>query len=198
MPAREQPTYEGIDTIVLFEELAYEDVLPVRWRAATAPISEAFRRSCAEGNLKILQAATALEEHSQPEKNKQDEHSQFHADIVRLDMKVNMLLEMVGQLLAAQQPRPETMSIRFNKLGAVWTNKGTAPTANSNGMLEVFLKECVAEPLRLLGRVASVGQDGRIKVQFEPMPQAVGDLIEKLAFRRHRRQVAGARQPKNK
>jgi hypothetical protein len=190
--------YEGIDTVVLFEELAYEEVLPIRWRAATAPISDVFRRSCADGNLKILQAASALEEHAQPEKNKPDDHSQYYADIVRLDMKVNMLLEMVGQLLAAHQPRPDAMSIRFNKLGAVWHHKGAAPAVNSNGLLEVYLKECVAEPLRLLGKIASVGPDGRVKMQFDPVGQAVSDLLEKLAFRRHRRQVAGARQPKNK
>jgi hypothetical protein len=72
------------------------------------------------------------------------------------------------------------------------------PTTNSNGLLEVYLKECVAEPLRLLGKIVSVGQDGRVKMQFDPVGQAVADLLEKLAFRRHRRQVAGARQPKNK
>src|SRR5438105_5226056 len=129
--------YEGIDTVVLFEELAYEDVLPLRWRAATAQVSEAFRRSCMDGNLKILQAAAALEDHGQPEKNKPDDHSQYHADIVRLDMKINLLLEMVGQLLAANQPRPDFMPVRFNKLGAVWTHKGTPPVVNSNGLLEV-------------------------------------------------------------
>jgi len=190
--------YEGIDTVVLFEELAYEDVLPLRWRAATAPVSDTFRRSCMDGNLKILQAAAALEDHGQPEKNKPDDHLQYHADIVRLDMKINLLLEMVGQLLAAHQPRPESMSIRFNKVGAVWSHQGTPPIANSNGLLEVYLKECVAEPLRLLGRIASVGQDGRVKMQFDPVGQSVADLLEKLAFRRHRRQVAGVRQPKNK
>jgi len=191
--------YEGIDTIVLFEELAYEDILPLRWRAATSPVSDAFRRSCTEGNLKILQAAAALEEHGQPEKNKPDDHSQYHADIVRLDMKINLLLEMVGQLLAVNQPRPEAMPVRFNKLGAVWTHKATpVPVASTNGLLEVYLKECVAEPLRMIGRIASVGQDGRVKMQFYPVGQAVADLLEKLAFRRHRRQVAGVRQPKNK
>ncbi len=190
--------YEGIDTIVLFEELAYEDILPLRWRAASGQVSEVFRRSCDEGNLKILQAAAAIEEHVQPEKSKADDHSQYHADIVRMDMKINLLLDMVGQLLAAQQPRPDAMSIRFNKLGAVWQHKGTPPTLQAAGLLEIYLRECVAEPLRLIGQVVSIGQDGRVKIKFDPMGQVVSDLIEKLAFRRHRRQVAGARQPKNK
>jgi hypothetical protein len=32
-------------------------------------------------------------------------------------------------------------------------------------------------------------------VRFLPPGEAVSDLLEKLAFRRHRRQVAGSRQP---
>ena len=186
--------YEGLDTVVLFEELAYEDILPVRWRAASGAISDVYRRSCAESNLKILQAAAVLEEHGQPEKA--DEHMQHHADIVRLDMKVNLLLEMVGQLLAANQPRPEPMSVCFNTLGAVWQHQGTVPVANSLGVLEVYLRECVVDPLRMVGRVMSVAQDARVKMKFDPPGDAVSDLIEKLAFRRHRRQVAGVRQPR--
>ena len=29
--------YEGVDTVVLYDELAYHDVLPVQWKAAVAP-----------------------------------------------------------------------------------------------------------------------------------------------------------------
>jgi hypothetical protein len=44
--------YEGVDTIVLFEELAYEDLLPLTWRAANAPASELIKRSFADRNVK--------------------------------------------------------------------------------------------------------------------------------------------------
>ena len=29
--------YEGIDTVVLYEELAYEDVLPILWKRIVEP-----------------------------------------------------------------------------------------------------------------------------------------------------------------
>jgi hypothetical protein len=61
---------------------------------------------------------------------------------------------------------------------------------------EIYLHECLAQPLRLPGRVTNVTPDGHIKVRFAPVGEAVADLIEKLAFRRHRRQVAGSRQPR--
>jgi hypothetical protein len=60
-------------------------------------------------------------------------------------------------------------------------------------VLELHLREFIVEPLRLSGRVVGVGHEGRIKVKFDNPGEAVADLIEKLAFRRHRRQVAGAR-----
>jgi hypothetical protein len=184
--------YEGIDTIVLFEELAYEDVVPVRWRALKTPANDVIRRSCAERNLKLLQTAAALEEHGQAEK---PDESPYHADIVRLDMKLNLLLDLVGQILVVNQPRPEPMQIRFNAVGAVWQHKGPMPVEQASGVLEIYLRECIVDPLRMIGTIASVGADGRIKVTFDPPSKAVKDLIEKLAFRRHRRQIAGARHP---
>lgn len=185
--------YEGTDTVVLFEKLAYEDLVPVRWRAAKGQISDVFRRSCADRNLKLLQACAALEEHGQPEKN---EDSQYHADIVRLDMKINLLLDLVSQILIANQPRPEAMSMRFNTLGAIWEHKGALPVADTIGVLEIYLRECIVDPLRMTGKVISVSAEGRVKVKFDSPGEAVADLIEKLAFRRHRRQIAGVRNPK--
>lgn len=186
--------YEGVDTIVLFEELAYEDMLPLVWRVAGAPVSDLVKRSFVERNLKMLQACSALEEHGQPEKL--DERAPYHADIVRLDMKVNLLLDLVSQILLASHPRPDAMPVRFNALGAVWQHQGSLPGDGTHGVLELYLRECIAEPLRLSGKVMTVSNEGRIKVKFDDPSEAVADLIEKLAFRRHRRQVAGVRNTK--
>jgi Atypical PilZ domain, cyclic di-GMP receptor len=183
--------YEGVDTIVLFEELAYEDLLPVAWRESAMPITDLAKRSFFERNVKMLQACTALEEHGQPEKA--DERAPQHADIVRLDMKVNLLLDLMGKLMTSTHPRPEAMSVRFNALGAAWQHKGTLPAANGYGVLELYLRDCIVDPLRLSGRIAAVSTEGKVQVKFDNCGEAVADLIEKLAFRRHRRQVAGAR-----
>jgi hypothetical protein len=44
--------------------------------------------------------------------------------------------------------------------------------------------------------VTQVSAEGMVKVAFTPPGEATADLIEKLAFRRHRRHVAGVRQPR--
>jgi len=182
--------YEGLDTIVLYEELAYEDVVPVQWRSLPEPFNPTVVGSYADRNLRVLQALSALEEHGQIEKPDDSPHA---SDIARLDLKVNLLLDMVGQLLVASHPRPQPTSIRFNALGAVWQGAGPAPALGNQGVLEVYLRDCIAEPLRLVGRIASVTPEGRIKARFIPPGEHIADLLEKLAFRKHRRQIAGAK-----
>jgi hypothetical protein len=189
--------YEGADTIVLYEELAFQDVLPVVWRPIATPPERGLAASYDERNLRLLQAWDAMEENVPAEKQK-PEDAPYAAEIIRLDLKVNLLLDLVGRLLAADSPRPAPSPVRFNSLGALWqaTGTGALPEAGEQGIAEIYLRDCLAEPLRLAGRVTNVTPDRHIKVKFLPMGEAVSDLLEKLAFRRHRRQIAGARQPR--
>lgn len=186
--------YEGLDTVVLYEELAYEDVLPVSWRRLPEPFDPAMLGSYADRNLRVLQALSALEEHGQLEKT--DENAPHAADLMRLELKLNLLLDMMGQLLVSSHPRARPTPIRFNALGAVWHAPTPHPELGTQGVLEIHLRDCIADPLRLIGRIASVGPDGRVKLRFVNPGEHVADLMEKLAFRKHRRQIAGARHPK--
>ena len=113
--------FDGRDTIVMFDKLAYEDLLPVRWRAQTEPVSDLQAQQYSERNLRVLQACDALEEQGRLEKP--DEDSPQSADIMRLDMKLNLLLDLAAQLLAARDPGAQRVQIRLNAMGAhfVWT-----------------------------------------------------------------------------
>ncbi len=183
--------YDGSDTVILFEELAYHDILPVAWRALGDQIDSELTASYMASNVRVLQACTALQEQGPIEKP--DENAPHAADLLRIEMKVNLLLDMVGRILAANQPRPPSVAIRFNALGATFHGAAPLPRPGDQGAVEIYLRECVAEPLRLIGRVANVSSDGEVKVRFLPTGEAASDLLEKLAFRRHRRQVAGSR-----
>jgi Atypical PilZ domain, cyclic di-GMP receptor len=187
--------YDGADTVVLYEELAFQDVLPLVWRPMTTAIDRELTASFDERNLRLLQSWDAMEEHVPIEKQKLED-APYVAEILRLDLKINLLLDLVGQLLVANRPRPNAVPLRFNALGAMWRGTGTLPEAGEQGIVEIYLRDSLAEPLRMAGRVTSVTPEGGIKVKFLPMGEAVSDLLEKLAFRRHRRQIAGARQPR--
>jgi hypothetical protein len=186
--------FDGADTVVLYEELAFQDVLPVQWRPLSNPPDRDTAAGFSERNLRLLQEWDAMQEHGPVEKP--DDKAPYAADIVRLELKINLLLDLVGQILATNRPRPATVPVRFNALGAVWRAVGTLPEAGAQGVAEIYLHDCLAEPLRLPGRVTNVTPDGHIKVRFTPVGEAVADLIERLAFRRHRRQIAESRQPR--
>jgi hypothetical protein len=186
--------YDGSDTIILFEELAYQDVLPVAWRPLPDEMDPDLATSFAASNLRVLQACAALEEHSKGEKP--EENSPHSADLIRIDFKINLLLDLVGKVLTANNPRPPSQPIRFNAVGATWRVKEPPPKPGTQGALEIYLHNALAEPLRLVGRVTKVEPNGDAHLKFLPPGEATADLIEKLAFRRHRRQIADSRQPR--
>ncbi len=173
------------DTVVLYEELAYQDVLPLQWRPLPGTVDQAVAASFADRNVRLLQACAAVEEHGGSDKPDDDS-----PELLRLDFKINLLLDLVGQLLVANHPRPTAVPIRFNALGAVWRAPPPLPEAGTQGIAEIYLRDCLAEPLRLIGRITNVTPDGQVKARFLPVGETVEDLIEKLTFRRHRRQIA--------
>ncbi len=183
--------FDGSDTIVLYDGLAYQDVLPVYWRPYASAIEPAVITSFTERNVRVLQACAAIEEHGGSDKPEEPS-----PDVQRLDLKINLLLDLVGQLLVSNHPRPTGVPIRFNALGAIWRGATPLPEAGTQGVAEIYLRDFLPDPLRLVGRITSVTPDGQIKARFNPPNETIADLMEKLIFRQHRRQVAGSRQPR--
>jgi hypothetical protein len=187
--------FDGRDTIVIYDKLAYEDLLPVRWRPQPAQPTDVQAAHFAERNLRVLQACDALEEKGGLEKA--DDESPHSADIMRLDFKLNLLLELAGQLLAQSQQRLEPAQIRFNAMGATWKT-GETLTANSHGILEITVRDVIVQPLNLPAEVVAGADEGFARVRFLALGETVANHIEKLVFRRHRRKIAGARQQSNR
>jgi len=183
--------FDGRDTIVMFDKIAYEDLLPVRWRPLGEPISDLQAQQFAERNLRVLQACDALEEQGRIEKA--DDQSPHSADLLRMDLKLNLLLDVVGQLLSASQQRAQPVQVRFNAMGAHFAWPQPLPVG-ANGILEVTLRDIVVQPLNLPAEIVTGAAAGQVRVRFVSLGETVADHIEKLVFRRHRRKIAGARQ----
>ena len=182
--------FDGRNTVVFDDKLAYEDLLPVRWRPHPQQVDDVTAQHYAERNLRVLQACDALEEHGQLDKS--DDEAPHSADLRRLDFKLNLLLDLAGQLLAASQPRLRPFNIRLNAMGASFTYDEGLPVG-AFGVLEVVLREIVVQPLNLPAQVVTGAPAGQTRVRFLSLGETVADHIEKLVFRRHRRQIAGAR-----
>jgi hypothetical protein len=185
--------YEGVDTVILNNELAYEDVLPVSFKPLSRPLDAAAITALGDRNVRLLQVCAVIEEQGAMERK--DDTAAHSTDLLRLEVKVNLLLDLMGQLLAAKTPRPRSTLIRFNAHSAQW--KSLEPVRiGTQGLLEIWLRDSLPQPLVLIANVTSVTAEGLVKSTLTPPGEATADLIEKLAFRRHRRHVAGVRQPR--
>ncbi|MBK6599801.1 MAG: PilZ domain-containing protein [Proteobacteria bacterium] len=186
-------SFDGRDTIVLFDELAYEDVLALAWHPRSKDFDERAAAHLAEQNLRLLQAFDALEEHSTVDKP--DDASPYAQDLARMDFKINLLLDLVGELLAASHTRPRAQSVRFNALGASWSagTNDVLPAIGAHGLLQLYLRDTLVKPLTLPARIASVDAGGQVRATFEMVGELTAEHLEKIVFRNHRRKIAGAR-----
>ena len=75
--------YEGVDTVVLHNELAYEDVLPVGWRVLQKPLDMASVATLTERNVRTLQICATIEEQGPVEKA--EDKNLHSADLLRLE-----------------------------------------------------------------------------------------------------------------
>jgi hypothetical protein len=186
--------FDGSDTIVLFDELAYEDVLALSWIERPSSFTPSAAQRQAERNARLLQAHEALDEPASAEKG--DDDSPHAAEIARLDLKVNLLLDLVAQLVTANAARPLATAVRINSCGASYQATEVPPALGAAGQLQVYLSEALAQPLVLPAHVVAVADTGLVRVRFELLGDTVTDQLERLVFRRHRRRIAGARSPR--
>ena len=181
--------HEGLDTAVLDNELAYQDMLPVQWMTLWEPPDRFELLGLEEANLLLLQACIAVEEH--PARDKNEDLGPLAGEIARLDFKLNLVMQLLAKLVAKDRMPPAT-AILFNSLGASWTCVGQTPPVGGHGLLRVQLRSSLPQPLELPAQVTAV-EGSMAKVKFPGMSESVAELIQRLAFVRHRRHVAETR-----
>jgi len=180
---------EGVDTVVIENELAWQDVLPVQWMPLWDPPDRFELIGLEESNLLLLQACIAVEEH--PARDKNEDLGPLAGELARLDFKLNLVLQLLAKLVSAEHISPPT-SIQFNALGASWTALGPTPAVGEKGVLRIQLRSSLPQPLELPAQVSEVS-GATVHVKFPELPETNVELIQKLAFLRHRRHIADAR-----
>jgi hypothetical protein len=146
-------------------------------------------------NQQVLNAeATIAESHRLIDAK--DEERPWLADMVRLENKLDMLTALVGQLLARDASVPPATSVRLFANGLEWLGGDSPPPAGASGVITLYVNPAFPQPLQLPGTVRSHRAEGRghwVRFEFLGQSPAVVDLLEKMLFRHHRRQVAEAR-----
>lgn len=173
--------------------LVYAESIPLSWKATASPRDSAETSRQQQANEDILRMILGLDEH-RPELP--DEESALIQELVRLDFKLNLLLDLVGQVLAGQIAIPEPVPVKLGASSVQWDCRDPPPAVGALLQVAVYLDLRYPRPVVLPGRVQGVQSiDGghRLMVEFEELGKPVQDWLEKFIFRHHRRSVAQAK-----
>jgi len=173
--------------------LVYEETLPLRWQRLAARPSETEIHRLNDTALATLQVALAWDDSPSPEAT--EEGGQRAPELFRLELKLNLLLELFAELLSRQGLVPDAIPVRLTPEGLDWET-AEPPAPSDYLVLSVYLLPGVPKPVNLPALTRSVqAMGGRYRVHADLLALSphVQDYLEKLIFRFHRRRVAEAR-----
>jgi len=117
---------------------------------------------------------------------------------VRIEQRLNLVIELLGQVLLNATQLPSSAPCILTRDALEWSGHDT-PEQGDCVRLSLYLHAHYPKPLVLFGQVTQVvrGADpGRVTVQLAQLSESVGDWLDRLIFRAHRRRVASARRQK--
>lgn len=168
--------------------LIYGGHLPLAWKPLSALPADTELAALDYANSEVLRTIFALESHVGEISEDTEGKS---PDLVRLDFKVNLLLDLVGQLLSKQLVIPHSRELTLTADGMLW-QESNAPPPDSLLRIELYLNLRYPRPLALHARVREI-QDRRVAVAFCGQSEAVREGLERFIFVHHRRAVAQSR-----
>lgn len=167
--------------------LVYKGCLPLSIELlADAPAPHELLRAN-EGNELLLRSMSALEEKIDTEEN-----DTIAQELRRQDMKLNLILDLMGSLLQQYQVIPHARELQ---LTASSVRIGIAPNPGParHCRIQLYLEPAIPKALVLYGQCQAALEPGISEVVFSGLSQTVTDHLDKFIFRHHRRQIAQAR-----
>lgn len=150
--------------------------------AAWASHDAARQASRDFANLTLLNGLAALDKPA----------ADLHADnsdspqLQRLEAKIDLGLQMLGQLLNANAPLPAQHDVLLSAQALAW--RSSTPPPATELQLQLFIDSRIPQPLQLKARLD--GQQGEYWVaRFVDVSEALQDALDRAVFRWHRRQV---------
>jgi len=179
----------------LGSSVIFEDCLPLKVEpCAVAPeTGELLRVGLL--NDEALRMVLSLDDQVMSDKSDDERSGEFQ----RLEFKVNLILDMLGELFAQRVDFPETRAIKLGALFASWrlNEYDVIPDVGSYVSLSIYLTQRYPRPLVLFAQVSQVVEDESaakwLEVALLSMPQHSQDSLEKFVFRQHRRSIAFSR-----
>ncbi len=176
-----------------FEGVALHDRLPMQWKPASLDDGLELEHVNLE-SARVLQAMAVFEEAPRDASSDADPTAQ---ELHHLEAKIDVLLSLMGGLIAERSNSAAAHSLVLRAGSLEWSGPDSAHCdAGDSGYAMLYLNPSLPLALRLPARiVGSVERGGSrwLLTRFEHLTPAVQTGMEKLVFRRHRRQIALSR-----
>jgi hypothetical protein len=175
----------------LLEGVTYRDNLPIDWEVVSALPGEGEQHRLNHSNEDLLQTLLILDE---PYQDTEDEgEGPGHGHLRHLEAKLDLVLSLVGEMLAAAVvlPKPHPMQIGAQGLCLTTGGEGIVQVGNLLKM-KLYLDSKIPRPLQLYAHVRAVDEGG-FTLEYIPLEPVLQDLLDKYVFRQHRRAIASSR-----
>ncbi|CAK0772099.1 PilZ_2 domain-containing protein [Gammaproteobacteria bacterium] len=177
------------------EGLWYEDILPLTWRTVPVEAGESVRLR--EYNERVMQALEVLEVLEESPSHESRNEEMLEARLKRIELKLELLLDLVGQVVLNQLSIPERLPIHLAAHALVW-ECDLPPSEGVTVQVDLYLTPRYPQPLCFVGRVQTIepltSGKHRVTIIFAELGEVVQDGLERSLFRHHRRRVARTRQ----
>ena len=172
--------------------LIYEGLLPFRWQPIDSNTSPLDLAKFDANNEEVLRFIDVLDEHPI---ESSVEHSNINQELTKIEVKFDLLLNLVTQLLSVYFPLPPSVHVKLTPSGLQWIST-EAINPGEYGQIEIYMSSRCPRALVFPARIELNEKDGaeyRISAQFSEMSGSIRERLERLIFRHHRRGVALAR-----
>jgi Atypical PilZ domain, cyclic di-GMP receptor len=178
--------------------LCYEDEVALSWQLLEWLPSEIEFTHINESNENLLKATGSFSDHIA----ESDEFSELIPEFVRLDQKLNLILEFLGVLMTRYMDLPDKRLVNMSPKGISFPVKDgeQCPEATASICLRMYIQPEIPKPLVIYGEVVSAhseksahSEPAQVTIRFSGISQIVEEWLEKFIFRHHRRSVAQQR-----
>lgn len=117
-----------------------------------------------------------------------DEHHELAPFLLKQDIKINLILDLLSELIRDKAGTPTAEHIQLSPEALVLETNQVVDGASAFAKLNLYLIAEVPKPLEFFATVIPSAEGCRF--EFQQMDPCVKDQLEKILFRYHRRKIA--------
>ena len=170
-------------------ELTFTDNISIAWKPVDRYPDDALLALVNESNESFLRAVSAIGSFAAEPADVGEGISQ---EIARLDLKINLLLDLVSQLIYQQLEIPGRSQVTISSTEIEWLGPNV-PEPGTIVFVQVYIQHGTPKPLCFYGEVISSQQDyasGCVRTRYLGLSGSAQSWLDKLIFRHHRRAIA--------